>query len=353
VCGTCHGLQLEPHAFPRAADGLPDTFVASLAAHSFRADGTQKLTSYQYTGHVLTGGYRMDLMTCNDCHAPHGLTARNRSGESAEGAEVNRQCTVCHPDMATPAAITAHSHHTPKTTCIDCHMPYSWIGDDARRHQRTSDHTIGSPHPRETLELGIPNACNTCHTDKDPSWSLAALTRWGQKSVLGVRDRVRTVADARRTLPGATDRLLAMLADPDAGPYLHASALDLLAIQPVDARAVAAATPLADAADPQLRAAALRVLDRHDPAHRATWHAHGLSDPHPYVRMQTFTLVRDPTALTDAALARQLADVLDFQSPPTEGLRRLAEIHTRRGDQARAAAVLQLLDRVAVPFERQ
>ncbi|HTM20547.1 MAG TPA: hypothetical protein VL172_08575, partial [Kofleriaceae bacterium] len=323
VCGACHGLQLHPYALPRAADGLPDVAVASLAATSLRPDGTQRLTSYQYTGHVLTGGYRMELMTCNDCHQPHALTARNRKGASAEGDQVNVQCTVCHPDRATPAGLTAHSHHTPKTTCIDCHMPYTWIGDDDRRHQRTADHSISSAHPRETLELGIPNACNSCHRDKDPQWSLAALQRWGKQGNLGLRPWVQAIAAGRRTSADASERLYALLTDRDTGTYLRISALDLLALQPPDDRIAAAAEARAADPDPQLRAAALRALDRHDPAE-----------------------------LTPAALDRALADVLAFQSPPTEGLLRLIDLRRRRGELAEALALLDLLDRISVPWER-
>ncbi len=353
VCGQCHGFQLRPYAFPPAADGLPQIFVTSLLNQSLRPDGTQRLTSYQYPGHVLSGGYRLQVLTCNDCHQPHDLDARDHKRRSAEPPYTNRQCTACHPAMEKPKALTAHSHHSAKVGCPDCHMPLSWIGDDDRRQQQTSDHSIASPRPRETLELGTPNACNRCHADKSPEWSLAALERWGQHEATEVREWVRTIDRGRKRTADATDRLLALLADGDSGPYLQASALDLLAIQPPAARVVPAVAPFARSPDPNLRAVAIRALLTHDPGNRQRWQETGLADAHPYVRMDTFAIIRDGAGLAEAAFDRNLADTLAYASPPTDGLVHLITLRHQRGENAEALALLDLLARVALPAERR
>jgi hypothetical protein len=353
VCGGCHGFQLKRYVFPPADDGLPQIFVTSLLNQSLRPDGTQHLTSYQYPGHVLSAGFREKVLRCKDCHAPHGLEARAKDGASAVGALTNNQCTTCHEELVAPRPVAAHTHHPASVKCVDCHMSYSWIGDDDRRHQRTSDHSISVPHPQESLDLGTPNACNTCHQDKTPAWSLAALKKWGAKNALEARDWVESVALARKSAPGAAARLVKILADPTSVTYLQASALDLLAVQPHDPGLVPAITPFATSPDPYLRASALRALDVHDDAGRARWRAEGLADAHPYVRMEAFSLYKDVRALPPAAIDRQLADVMAFMSPPTDGLVHLVTVRHKRGELREALAVIDALEKLAVPRERQ
>lgn len=355
VCGGCHGFQLKRYVFPPAADGLPQIFVTSLLNPSLRPDGTQKLTSYQVPGHVLSAGFREKILHCKDCHAPHGLEARAKDGSSAVGALSNKQCTTCHEEMVTPARITAHSHHSPATRCVDCHMSYSWIGDDDRRRQRTSDHSICVPHPAESIAFGTPNACTSCHDHEKQTneWALDALRKWKAKNALGVRDWVETIALARKKAPGAAARLAKLLTDRDTVSYLKASALDLLDLLPPDASLVPVLQPYASDPDPYLRASAIRALDAYDPAGRDRWRSLGLADAHPYVRMEAFTLFKDPRTLTPQAIERQLGDVLESMSPPTDGLVHLITVRHRRGELREALQLLELLDRIALPREKE
>ena len=48
------------------------------------------------------------------------------------------------------------------TKCVSCHMPMT---DFARMNR--SDHSMLPPAPAATIEFGSPNACNSCHKDKD------------------------------------------------------------------------------------------------------------------------------------------------------------------------------------------
>ena len=45
-----------------------------------------------------------------------------------------------------------------------------------------SSHTFRFVTPGETDRLQIPNACNTCHTDKTTAWATAALKGWTDRS---------------------------------------------------------------------------------------------------------------------------------------------------------------------------
>ena len=351
VCGACHGFQLKRYVFPPADDGLPQIFVMSLLNESLRADGTQHGTSYQYPAHVLSAGFREKVLRCKDCHAPHGLEARDKLGDSAQGALSNKQCTACHEELVTPLKMAAHSHHVKPVRCVDCHMSYSWVGDDERKHQRTSDHSISVPHPEESIAFGTANACTTCHTDRKPQWAVDALRRWNAKDALGVRGWVETIAMARKKAPGTPARLAAMLSDKNTVTYLEASALDLLLLQPPDPGLVATIAPYASDPDPYLRASAIRALDVHDPAGRAHWRSLGLGDSHPYVRMETFSMIKDVQTLTSEAIDRDLADVLQFMSPPTDGIVHVLTVRHRRGELREALALVGLLRRVMTPTE--
>ncbi|MGH7295075.1 MAG: hypothetical protein ACRELB_09085, partial [Polyangiaceae bacterium] len=354
VCGGCHGLQLKRYVFPPADDGLPQIFVTSLINDGLRPDGTQHLTSYQYPAHVLSAGFREKLLRCKDCHAPHGLEARDKLGESAVGPLSNRQCTACHEELVAPRHVAAHTHHkVASARCVDCHMAYSWIGDDDRRHQRTSDHSISIPHPDESIAFGTPNACNTCHTDRTAAWSVDALRKWKAKDALGVRDWVQTIAMARSKAAGASSRLAAMLADEDTVTYLKASALDLLLLQPPDPGLVQTIAPYATDPDPYLRASAIRTLDAYGPPGPSKWRAMGLADAHPYVRMETFALTRDVQQLTPRDIDRDLDDVLTYMSPPNDGLVHLITVRHRRGELREALELVNLLERITLPAERQ
>jgi hypothetical protein len=352
VCGQCHGFALKPYVFPRAADGLPEVFVTSLINDGLRPDGTQRATTYQYPGHVLSQCFQKGALTCKGCHEPHALGTRDFIGEPAGGADSNRQCTICHRDRADAKLAARHSHHAAKVRCIDCHMAYSWIGDDEKRKQRTADHSISIPRPRETLELKTPNACNTCHRDRTPEWALAALKGWGYARALEMRDWVATVAAARAKAPAATERLVRLIEDPATGRYLRDSAIDLTLLQPPSPQLVPVLTPLAAAPDPETRAAAIRALLEHDPAGRREWAARGLGDAHPFVRMETFAAVRDPSMLTPAAIDRDRADTLAYKQRLSDGFVHLITLRYKRGEFREALALADELDRLALPREK-
>ena len=353
VCGACHGFQLKRYVFPPADDKLPQIFVMSLLSEALRPDGTQHGTSYQYPAHVLSAGFREKVLRCKDCHAPHGLEARSTRGESAVGSLTNKQCTSCHEELESPVLAAKHAHHPSSVHCVDCHMSYSWIGDDDHKHQRTSDHSISIPHPEESTAFGTPNACTTCHADRTPAWSVAALQKWKAKDALGVRSWVESIAMARKKAAGASARLAAMLTEPTTVSYLKASALDLLLLQPPDPGLVTAITPYATDPDPYLRAAALRALDAYDPAERARWRAMGLADAHPYVRMETFSMIKDVQTLTTQDIDRQLSDVLQYMSPPTDGIVHVLTVRHRRGELREALVLTELLRKVMLPRERE
>ena len=114
-----------------------------------------------------------------DCHDPH-------STRTILPVENNNICMQCHAEpgrtmpggtQAKPIDPTAHSRHKSDSTgnrCVECHMPRATYMQRAPRH----DHAWLSPDPLLTRELGIPNACSTCHADKDLDWVIRYAEEW-------------------------------------------------------------------------------------------------------------------------------------------------------------------------------
>ncbi len=146
-------------------------------------DGQILDEDYVYASFLQSKMYDNDIQ-CNDCHNVH-------SGKTIYPVDGNELCIRCHraEDYDT------YNHHFHKykgeegkdlilgdsvvkvgegALCINCHMPGKYyMGVDFRR-----DHSIRIPRPDLTLEIGSPNACNQCHTDKSAKWSLKYVNQW-------------------------------------------------------------------------------------------------------------------------------------------------------------------------------
>ena len=340
LCGQCHGAKWN---LRHVADGRPEHLFGTLADRGFRVDGTQYSTTYQYLGHVLSPCYLDGAAACSSCHDPHRQNARDLIGRSAEGPDSNRQCDVCHRDKIEPVAARAHSRHDPSVRCVDCHMAMSWITDSPRTTQRTSDHSISIPRPAESIAFATPNACTTCHGDRTPQWAVEAMAAWGVSDAVAVRPWVRAVAMARRGDASSAALLQDVLRSPEAGPMHVASALALLAEQPVDPSLVPALEPYASDPRTAIRTFALLALAHHDTARAFRWLAQGRGDRHPFVRVLAFEAEADHAAMPLEALLRYRTDLLEVSiTPPVKQLDRLAAIHRDRGEVDQARDVLDL-----------
>lgn len=159
--------QLEDHKLGT----LTFTHFPDGTAHKNRMQGNDFVQSLMYTRGV----------TCFSCHDPHG--SDNPSMLRARG---NALCLTCHaPGAATgPLApsIEAHTHHgidSAGSQCVACHMPRI---EQTLGKVMVHAHTFRFITPAETESLGIPNACNLCHTDKTTDWAKAALATWRNRS---------------------------------------------------------------------------------------------------------------------------------------------------------------------------
>ena len=144
------------------------------------ADGTAHKNRMQGNDFVQSAMYSHGV-TCFSCHDVHGT---DNHGELLKPASV--MCLQCHgpssPNGPHAPTIEAHTQHPAGSAgneCVNCHMPKiaTQLADVNVRA-----HTFKFIPPSATVQDKVPNACNTCHTDKTPAWASEALRKWPGRS---------------------------------------------------------------------------------------------------------------------------------------------------------------------------
>ena len=153
---------------------------------------------------------------CTHCHDPHTLKLV---------AEGNDLCSKCHDARYDNRSHHHHAEGSPGSQCVECHMrTRTYMQVDPRR-----DHGFHLPRPDQSVEFGVPNACNACHTDRDANWALDHVLDWyGPERPHDVHATAAFAAD--RSGGADADRLLGQAYDdPATPPILRATALSRLA----------------------------------------------------------------------------------------------------------------------------
>lgn len=206
VCGQCHARRAELTSDFRPGENFFAHHQLTIPDETdlFYPDGQVRDEDYEFTAFL---GSRMHAagVRCGDCHEPHTSKLR---------VPGNLMCMSCHSATMTNGAPriddTTHSRHKVGTSgdaCTECHMP---ITTYMQRHPR-HDHGFTVPDPRLTKELGIPNACNRCHTNQTPDWSLEAMVKWyGPRTNELMRTRATAIAQARAGDAAAIPELIKM-----------------------------------------------------------------------------------------------------------------------------------------------
>ncbi|MFC3194014.1 ammonia-forming cytochrome c nitrite reductase subunit c552 [Marinicella sediminis] len=187
VCGQCHGQRtpkdlslartwmesgptfrpgddLEGHVNPvyrhsQVAGQPEDVFAAR-----FWADGTPRLTAYEYQGIMQSACQQDSSFTCMSCHDMHGGDPK---GMIEPEMRTNQACVSCHQDyVASPAEHTGHAAESTGSLCYDCHMPKMTYGIMTFHR----NHRIESPVSHQEMAIEKPNACVACHLDQTDQW---------------------------------------------------------------------------------------------------------------------------------------------------------------------------------------
>jgi len=250
MCAQCHARRVHIADGYTAGARLLDFYISDLIDPDlFYPDGEQWDEVYQYASFRESKMYGAGV-TCSDCHEPHSGQLRLRG---------NRLCEQCH--RASTYDTPAHTFHragSASAQCVSCHMPSTtYMSVQAR-----PDHSMSVPRPDLSVTLGVPNACNRCHANRDARWAANQVQTWYGKQA-GANDRQRFAgafaADDRGTA-GASEALAAVAADPVESAIVRASALARLSRYPGTAAFDAAKRSVGDF-DPLVRLAALQILD--------------------------------------------------------------------------------------------
>ncbi len=319
-CASCHARREELRPGFREGDLFEDFYRLELPLVEgvFWPNGMQRDEVYTEASLRLSPMGRAGV-SCMDCHDAH-------RGKLLLPQEDNSLCLRCHGEgkmvNSTPAPRIDMSTHTPCPSgsagalCVSCHMPESrYMARDPRR-----DHSFNSPDPQLSAELGIPNACILCHTEKDNAWAQAAVARvYGDTlNMDATRPRTRAVAAAMKG-EGDTAELFTIYRA-EQNPTWKAALLELLARQEPTPAIHHAAEQAAASDSPQLRAAAARILGEDAPQ-----------------------LLHDPVRLVRLAAAWAQLDSLLLSASPHPALAELEETLHHQADQPPGAMQLAAL----------
>ncbi len=249
ACGRCHARRSvlrEPYEYGRP---FLDTHRPALLDRAlYHADG-QILDEVYVYGSFLQSKMYFQGVTCSDCHEPHSLRLHS---------EGNALCGRCH--LAQKFDDPSHHFHEPGTAaaeCVSCHMPQTtYMVVDPRR-----DHSLRLPRPDLTMRIGVPNACNGCHTSQTSEWAAAAVVRWYGPERPGGPHYGELFAAERAGLPGTASALVELAEDPSRPHIVRATALEMLAAH-LGPATIPAISRALDHGDPLIRSAAASSLER-------------------------------------------------------------------------------------------
>lgn len=263
-CATCHSRRGQLDGDFHVGEKFGDHFQLQLPTQDrlYYADGQIKDEDYVWTSLRLSKmGHKG--VNCLDCHDPHTTKLKLP-------LENNTLCMSCHGggsngriDGATVINPLSHTKHEPNSTgssCVSCHMTHTtYMGRDPRR-----DHGFHVPDPLLTKELGIPNACNKCHTDKDTDWAVKSTQAlFGEKMHTPERERqrarTRAIATAFNGQQNAIDALLKSYSNED-NPAWQATLLQVMRAWSTDPRVQKIALDAVKHDDPLVRSSSCEIL---------------------------------------------------------------------------------------------
>jgi len=252
MCSRCHSRRAVATEDYYHGGSLLETHWPSLLEEDLYFSDGQILDEVYVYGSFLQSKMYMAGVVCKDCHEPH-------SGQVF--VQGNALCYRCH--MASEYGSRKHHFHDPSkegASCFECHMhERTYMVVDPRR-----DHSIRIPRPDLSDKLGIPNACNQCHTDKSIQWATGYLREWYGDRLLNTPHYGEVFWAGRKRYPEAQDDLIRLGSDPEEAPMVRATAISLLGGYPDQATASLLQRTVIDP-DPLVRYATLSVVQFAEP----------------------------------------------------------------------------------------
>lgn len=306
MCARCHSRRSPITSNYVHGEPLLDHYLPRLLDQGmYYADGQINDEVYVYGSFVQSKMYHTGI-TCSDCHQPHSLKLKIPG---------NGVCLQCHQ----ASKYEQDKHHFHKTgtqgaSCAECHMPPKTYMEVDPRH----DHSMRIPRPDLSVEIGAPNACNNCHQDKSPEWAAKQVNKWyGDKPIKGFQSYAVALNAARQGLPGAGNKLAALIRDTETPDISRATALTHISPYLSSTTADVFAVGLTDPS-PVVRVAALNVIENMPPEVRGRFAFPMLDDPIRAVRIEAARVLASlPTGELNAeqlaSLEKGLKEYVDAQ----------------------------------------
>lgn len=300
TCAICHSRRSELTESYEAGDNYMNHFLPALLTEDlYYPDGQQQAEVYVYNSFKQSKMYQFGV-TCTDCHNPH--TGKLKF-------EGNAVCTQCHSptgDKRFPTAAklyddpshTFHPKGSPGAACVNCHMPAK---NYMQIHSRP-DHSVRIPRPDLSIKLGTPNACTTCHTDKNAKWANDWMIKWhGQHT--NAKHYGELFAAARKGDASVENELIELSNNKQITTVIRATALILL--NHFGTNSINTSIKLLQDSDPLIRYAALTNLEKLTPNERITLISPLLSDPILAVRIEAARLLAGTSSASMSSETQQ------------------------------------------------
>jgi predicted CXXCH cytochrome family protein len=192
ICAQCHMQSAihEPGVGGAVNFAVNEPFYRAYSAHllsdftrkAFYADGRFRATTFIAEAFMRSRCFREGGATCASCHNPHSEAAASNPKSLKFAEDSDGMCLQCHASMSQhPERHTRHAAGTEASRCVTCHMPRNM---DALLFRARSHQIDEIPDAGMTARFGqgdSPNACLTCHSDRDSVWLSRQLIAWRGK----------------------------------------------------------------------------------------------------------------------------------------------------------------------------
>jgi tetratricopeptide (TPR) repeat protein len=218
TCATCHAKAMSLTEGFMPGNRFFDHFdLVTLESADYYPDGRDLGENYTLTSWLMSPCVKSGKLSCLHCHTSSG---RYRQKENP-----NQSCMPCHKERVKNATThTFHKKDSPGNQCITCHMPMT-----AFARMNRSDHSMLPPAPAATMAFKSPNACNSCHSDKDAAWADAWVREWRKRDYQApLLQRAELIDAARKEDWSRLTDILAYIQNKDRDEVFSASLIRLL-----------------------------------------------------------------------------------------------------------------------------
>lgn len=224
-CAVCHAKMIPITSSFSPGDRYFDHFdLVLLENPDYYPDGRDLGENFTLTSWLSSPCAKSGKLDCIFCHTS--------SGRFKQASDPDQACLPCHQDKT--AGLNNHTRHKAESLgsrCIACHMPRTSFA-----RMRRSDHSMLPPTPAATASFGSPNACQSCHPEKEAAWADTMVRSWRTRDYQApVLERAHLIDQARRRDFNNLQAMLEYIVSPKRDEVFAASLIRLLRACP-DAR---------------------------------------------------------------------------------------------------------------------